>query len=122
MVLSKLPIGDLATQFFADRDIFCAGGPRRGCQSHLKPPGLLTSTVGKFDRRGWRVTESRQFEERRRRERLNFFNNGGHCTYRTLILRVVGPIVEIERPCMTPCRRRALWQKSQCRCAVEPAP
>jgi len=24
-VLSKLPIGDLATQFFADRDIFCAG-------------------------------------------------------------------------------------------------
>lgn len=25
MILSKLPIGDLATQFFADRDIFCAG-------------------------------------------------------------------------------------------------
>jgi len=25
VVLSKLPIGDLATQFFADRDIFCAG-------------------------------------------------------------------------------------------------
>lgn len=25
IVLSKLPIGDLATQFFADRDIFCAG-------------------------------------------------------------------------------------------------
>jgi T-complex protein 1 subunit eta len=24
-VLSKLPIGDLATQYFADRDIFCAG-------------------------------------------------------------------------------------------------
>lgn len=24
-MLSKLPIGDLATQFFADRDIFCAG-------------------------------------------------------------------------------------------------
>jgi len=23
--LSKLPIGDLATQYFADRDIFCAG-------------------------------------------------------------------------------------------------
>jgi T-complex protein 1 subunit eta len=25
IILSKLPIGDLATQFFADRDIFCAG-------------------------------------------------------------------------------------------------
>lgn len=25
IVLSKLPIGDLATQYFADNDIFCAG-------------------------------------------------------------------------------------------------
>lgn len=25
MVLSKLPIGDVATQYFADRDVFCAG-------------------------------------------------------------------------------------------------
>ncbi len=25
VVLSKLPIGDLATQYFADRGIFCAG-------------------------------------------------------------------------------------------------
>jgi T-complex protein 1 subunit eta len=25
IVLSKLPIGDLATQWFADRGIFCAG-------------------------------------------------------------------------------------------------
>jgi T-complex protein 1 subunit eta len=25
VVLSKLPIGDLATQWFADRGIFCAG-------------------------------------------------------------------------------------------------
>lgn len=25
VVLSKLPIGDVATQFFADRDMFCAG-------------------------------------------------------------------------------------------------
>ena len=24
-MLSKLPIGDLATQYFADRNIFCAG-------------------------------------------------------------------------------------------------
>ena len=25
VILSKLPIGDLATQYFADRDLFCAG-------------------------------------------------------------------------------------------------
>lgn len=25
IVLSKLPIGDLATQYFADNNIFCAG-------------------------------------------------------------------------------------------------
>lgn len=25
VILSKLPIGDLATQYFADRDVFCAG-------------------------------------------------------------------------------------------------
>jgi len=28
IVLSRLAIGDLATQFFADRDIFCAGRVR----------------------------------------------------------------------------------------------
>ena len=25
IILSKLPVGDLATQFFADRNLFCAG-------------------------------------------------------------------------------------------------
>lgn len=25
VILSKLPIGDVATQYFADRDMFCAG-------------------------------------------------------------------------------------------------
>ena len=25
VVLSKLPIGDVATQYFADRDVFCTG-------------------------------------------------------------------------------------------------
>jgi len=25
VILSSLPIGDLATQYFADRDVFCAG-------------------------------------------------------------------------------------------------
>ncbi len=31
VVLSRLAIGDLGTQFFADRDIFCAGRVRHVC-------------------------------------------------------------------------------------------
>ena len=33
VVLSRLAIGDLATQYFADRDVFCAGrvSPRSQC-------------------------------------------------------------------------------------------
>lgn len=30
VVLSKLPIGDLGTQYFADRNIFCAGRVAEG--------------------------------------------------------------------------------------------
>ena len=35
IVLSRLAIGDLATQFFADRDIFCAGRART-CRVRLE--------------------------------------------------------------------------------------
>ena len=31
IVLSRLAIGDLATQYFADRDIFCAGRVSLSC-------------------------------------------------------------------------------------------
>lgn len=37
IVLSRLAIGDLATQFFADRDIFCAGRVRGGSCAHYTP-------------------------------------------------------------------------------------
>lgn len=36
IVLSRLPIGDLATQYFADKDIFCAG---------RVPPGDMTRLI-----------------------------------------------------------------------------
>ncbi|KAI0304587.1 chaperonin Cpn60/TCP-1 family [Russula brevipes] len=42
VVLSKLPIGDLATQWFADRDIFCAG---------RVPAGDLRRVVQAFEER-----------------------------------------------------------------------
>ena len=46
IVLSRLAIGDLATQYFADRDIFCAGRVRRTASARqLIPefPGWLYS-------------------------------------------------------------------------------
>ena len=42
IVLSRLAIGDLATQFFADRDIFCAGRVR-GCSRARFAGGVAPS-------------------------------------------------------------------------------
>jgi len=52
IVLSKLPIGDLATQYFADRDIFCAGRvPPQDLERVAKASGaqIQTSTNGLAD-------------------------------------------------------------------------
>lgn len=62
IVLSKLPIGDLATQYFADRDIFCAGrvplpdltrvAQATGSQIQTSTNGLtdqVLGTSGKFE-------------------------------------------------------------------------
>lgn len=62
IVLSKLPIGDLATQYFADRDIFCAGrvpqpdltrvAQATGAQVQTSTNGLdekILGTAGKFE-------------------------------------------------------------------------
>lgn len=53
IVLSKLPIGDLATQFFADRDIFCAGRvPADDLDALVKATGgqVQTTTNGLTDK------------------------------------------------------------------------
>jgi len=57
VVLSKLPIGDLATQYFADRDIFCAGrvpiadlervAKATGGQIQTTTHGLCDAVMGK---------------------------------------------------------------------------
>jgi T-complex protein 1 subunit eta len=62
VVLSKLPIGDLATQYFADRDIFCAGRvPAEDLERVVKATGgqiqttanglseKILGTCGKFE-------------------------------------------------------------------------
>lgn len=40
VVLSRLAIGDVATQYFADRDIFCAGRVRSRAPA-VRPPSVL---------------------------------------------------------------------------------
>jgi T-complex protein 1 subunit eta len=46
IVLSNLPIGDLATQYFADRDIFCAGRVQKDdLQRVSKASGAVLQTT-----------------------------------------------------------------------------
>lgn len=46
VVLSKLPIGDVATQYFADRDLFCAG---RVQEEDLKRTMMVGKSPDGFD-------------------------------------------------------------------------
>ncbi|RMY63449.1 hypothetical protein D0864_12630, partial [Hortaea werneckii] len=74
VVLSKLPIGDLATQYFADRDIFCAGRVssedlERVCQA---TGASVQSTCS--DIQASHLGTCEKFEERQiGGERYNFF-------------------------------------------------
>ncbi|RMJ26647.1 t-complex protein 1 [Aspergillus sp. HF37] len=88
VVLSKLPIGDLATQFFADRDIFCAGRVSsddmdRVCQA----TGAATqSTCSDIQERHLGTCGS--FEERQiGGERFNLFSECPEARTCTLVLR-----------------------------------
>ncbi|KAI0004748.1 chaperonin Cpn60/TCP-1 family [Xylariaceae sp. FL0662B] len=100
VVLSKLPIGDLATQYFADRDIFCAGrvaaddmerviqatgATVQSTCSNILPEHL--GTCGHF--------EERQIGG----ERFNFFEDCPEAKTCTLILRGGAEqfIAEVER-------------------------
>uniref|UniRef100_U5EYW9 T-complex protein 1 subunit eta n=1 Tax=Corethrella appendiculata TaxID=1370023 RepID=U5EYW9_9DIPT len=88
VVLSKLPIGDVATQYFADRDMFCAGRVTEEDLSRtLKACGGAVMTtvqdinenvLGKCD-----VFEERQVGG----ERFNFFQGCPNAKTCTLILR-----------------------------------
>jgi T-complex protein 1 subunit eta len=100
VVLSKLPIGDLATQYFADRDIFCAGrvatddmervvqstgASIQSTCSDIKPEHL--GTCDKFD------------ERQIGGERFNFFEGCHGAKSCTLVLRGGAEqfIAEVER-------------------------
>eukprot|EP01063_Lacrimia_lanifica_P021300 TRINITY_DN285_c0_g1_i3.p1 TRINITY_DN285_c0_g1~~TRINITY_DN285_c0_g1_i3.p1 ORF type:complete len:574 (+),score=259.47 TRINITY_DN285_c0_g1_i3:61-1782(+) len=88
IVLSKLPIGDLATQFFADRDMFCAGRVpiddlkrvARACGGTIQTTvrGLTEDVLGSCE----------NFEERQvGNERFNFFTGGAGQDCATVVLR-----------------------------------
>ena len=51
IVLSRLAIGDLATQYFADRDVFCAGRvPKEDLDRVAKATGAqIQTTVNNMD-------------------------------------------------------------------------
>lgn len=100
VVLSKLPIGDLATQWFADRDIFCAGRVpaddlRRVTQA---VGGTIQSTCSDI----WRehLGTCGLFEERQvGGERYNIFEGCPKARTCTLLLRGGAEqfIEEVER-------------------------
>ncbi|CED84024.1 t-complex protein eta subunit (tcp-1-eta) [Phaffia rhodozyma] len=100
VVLSKLPIGDLATQYFADRDIFCAGrvSPddlRRVVQA---VGGSVQSTCSDIDDK--HLGSCGKFEEKQiGGERFNIFEDCPQAKTCTLVLRGGADqfIAEVER-------------------------
>ncbi|KAK9447951.1 chaperonin Cpn60/TCP-1 family [Limtongia smithiae] len=88
IVLSRLPIGDLATQYFADRDIFCAGRvPEEDLQRVVQAVGgSVQSTTTSIKPEYLGTCE--KFEERQiGGERFNLFTGCPKAKTCTLILR-----------------------------------
>ncbi|KAJ2782459.1 T-complex protein 1 subunit eta [Coemansia javaensis] len=88
VVLSRLPIGDLATQYFADRNVFCAGRVSKddldrvceatGCRVQSTTTGLAAAHLGTCER----------FEERQvGGQRFNIFRGCPQAKTCTIILR-----------------------------------
>jgi T-complex protein 1 subunit eta len=100
IVLSKLPIGDLATQYFADRDIFCAGRVASEDMDRVIQAvgGAIQSTCS--DIREEHLGSCEHFEERQiGGERYNFFEGCPEAKTCTLVLRGGAEqfIAEVER-------------------------
>jgi len=88
IILSKLPIGDLATQYFADRGLFCAGRVDAADMNRVAKAtgGKLQSTVN--DLTPDVLGASGHFEERQiGKERYNLFTGCPEAKTATIILR-----------------------------------
>lgn len=100
IVLSKLPIGDLATQYFADRNIFCAGRVASEDMDRVIKAvgGNIQSTCSNINAED--VGTCDQFEEVQiGGERYNFFKGCPQAKTCTLVLRggAEQVIAEVER-------------------------
>jgi len=100
IVLSRLPIGDLATQYFADRDIFCAGRVLNEDLGRVIKAvgGQVQSSVN--DIKPEHLGTCEYFEERQiGGERFNIFQGCPNAKTCTLILRGGAEqfIEEVER-------------------------
>ncbi|EIM92428.1 uncharacterized protein STEHIDRAFT_89418 [Stereum hirsutum FP-91666 SS1] len=100
VVLSKLPIGDLATQWFADRDIFCAGRVPAGDLRRVVQAvgGSIQSTTSDIQRE--HLGTCGRFDERQiGGERFNVFEDCPKAKTCTLLLRGGAEqfIEEVER-------------------------
>lgn len=101
VVLSRLAIGDLAMQFFADRGIFCAGRvPADDMERVLRAMGCsMQASVSDLDP-AKHLGHCGRFEERQLGgERFNFFSGCPHARTCTLLLRGGSEqfISEVER-------------------------
>ena len=88
IVLSNMPIGDLATQYFADRDIFCAGRVQKDdLQRVAKATGaVLQTTVYGLNEEV--LGTCGKFEEvQLGNERFNMFTECNKTKTSTLVLR-----------------------------------
>ena len=89
VVLSRLAIGDLATQYFADRDIFCAGRvPQSALDRVSAATGAIVQTsLGDLNNTNI-LGKCGRFEERQvGNERYNFFTGCENTKTATIILR-----------------------------------
>lgn len=88
VVLSRLPIGDLATQYFADHGIFCAGRVAADDMTRMTVAtgGAMQSTLSDVPQSA--LGHCERFEERQvGSERYNFFTGCHKSTTATIILR-----------------------------------
>ncbi|KAK2030116.1 T-complex protein 1 [Colletotrichum zoysiae] len=100
VVLSKLPIGDLATQYFADRDIFCAGRVASEDMERVVQATGATVQSTCSDILAEHLGTCGKFEERQiGGERFNFFEGCPEAKTCTLVLRGGAEqfIAEVER-------------------------
>ena len=90
VVLSRLAIGDLATQYFADRGIFCAGRVQEEDMNRVVQAtgAQVQTTVNALDAQGGFLGTCTRFEERQvGSDRFNVFSGCTGAKTATLVLR-----------------------------------